>query len=67
MNNVIHPEITVELTGKDGNAFNILGICIQAMKRAKLTQSEINTFQREATSGDYNNLLVTVTNWFEVI
>ena len=25
-----YPDITVQLTGKDGNAFNILGICLQA-------------------------------------
>ena len=29
-----YPNITVELVGKDGNAFNILGICRRAMKRA---------------------------------
>lgn len=28
-----HPEITVKLTGEDGNAFNILGICLRAMRR----------------------------------
>lgn len=26
-----HPEITVQLFGQDGNAFNILGLCHQAM------------------------------------
>ena len=54
-----YPDITVELVGKDGNAFNILGICRRAMKRAHLPESEIEAFTQEATSGDYNHLLIT--------
>ena len=66
MTEVKHPEITVEIIGKNSNAFNILGICLNAMKQAKLPQSEINEFQREATSADYNHLLATVTSWFNI-
>lgn len=61
-----YPEITVELVGKDGNAFNILGICRRAMKRAHLPESEIEAFTQEATSSDYNLLLITCTEWFNV-
>lgn len=61
-----YPEITVELVGKDGNAFNILGICRRAMKRARLPESEIEAFTQEATSSDYNHLLITCTEWFNV-
>ena len=59
-------DITVELVGKDGNAFNILGICRRAMKRADLDEPEIEAFTAEATSGDYNHLLATCCDWFEV-
>ena len=59
-------DITVELVGKDGNAFNILGICRRAMKRAHLPESEIEAFTTEATSSDYDHLLITCTEWFNV-
>ena len=61
-----YPDITVELVGKDGNAFNILGICRRAMKRAHLPESEIEAFTQEATSSNYNHLLITCTEWFNV-
>lgn len=61
-----YSEITVELVGKDGNAFNILGICRRAMKRTHLPQSEIEAFTTEATSNDYNHLLATVCEYFNV-
>ena len=61
-----YPEITVELVGKDGNAFNILGICRRAMKRAHLSESEIEAFTQEATSSNYDHLLITCTEWFNV-
>ena len=63
---VKYPDITVELVGKDGNAFNILGICRRAMKHARLSETEINEFTKEATSGDYNHLLATCTEYFNV-
>ena len=61
-----YSEIRVELVGKDGNAFNVLGICRRAMKRARLPESEIEAFTAEATSGDYNHLLATCCEWFKV-
>lgn len=63
---VKYPNITVELVGKDGNAFNILGSCRRAMKHAELSETEINEFTKEATSGDYNHLLATCTEYFNV-
>ena len=61
-----YPDITVELVGKDGNAFNILGICRRAMKRAHLSESEIEAFTTEATSSNYDHLLATVCEYFNV-
>lgn len=59
-----YPEIEVQLTGKDGNAFFILGSCGQAARRAKLPKEEIDTFMEEAKAGDYNHLLATCMKWF---
>lgn len=61
-----HPEITVKLTGEDGNAFNILGICLRAMRQAGLSQEERDAFRAEATSGSYDHLLATCLEWFNV-
>lgn len=66
MNKVKYPDITVQLVGLDGNAFSILGRCRAAMKRAHLPESEINEFTKEAVSGDYNHLLATCCEWFNV-
>lgn len=61
-----YPNITVQLTGKDSNAFNILGICLQAMRKAGLPQEERDKFQKEATSSNYDHLLATCMDWFDV-
>lgn len=66
MTEIKYPNITISLVGQNGNAFNILGICTQAMKQANLLQTEIDNFMTEATSGDYNHLLQTVMAWFDV-
>lgn len=61
-----YPDITVQLTGGDGNAFAIIGKCLQAMRRANVPQEERDKFQAEATSGDYNHLLTTCIDWLNV-
>ena len=66
MTKIKYPEITVQLSGQDGNAFMILGLCKRAMERAHLPQEEINQFMKKAMSGDYNNLLATAMTWFDV-
>lgn len=63
---VKYPEITVELVGKDGNAFAILGMVNGAMLRAGVPLKDREEFQREAMSGDYNHLLRTVMQYVEV-
>lgn len=63
---VKYPNITVALVGNNGNAFFILGTCLRAMRRAGLTKEEQDAFQKEATSGDYNHLLNTCMEWFNV-
>ena len=58
-----YPDITVKLVGEDGNAFAILGRILHAMRRAKVSEADQQLFQKEATSGDYDNLLQTCMNW----
>lgn len=61
-----YPDITVELIGQNDNAFNILGICLRAMREADLPQEERDAFEKEATSGNYDHLLATCIKWFNV-
>ena len=53
------------LLGDDGNAFSILGKARRALLLAG-RDDEWGAFQAEATSGDYDHLLATVMDWFEV-
>ncbi len=59
-----YPNITVQLTGRDGNAFVILGLCQRAAKDAGLPPEELDAFYKEATSGNYDHLLQIVMRWF---
>ena len=61
-----HPDITVTLTGEDGNAFAILGRCRAAARNAGLSDAEIAAFMDEAMAGDYDHLLQTAMRWFEI-
>lgn len=56
---VTYPQVTVELTAINGNAFAILGVVRSAMGRAGVSDENIAAFVTEATSGDYDHLLQT--------
>jgi hypothetical protein len=62
----MHPDVTVELTSVDGNAFSIIGACRQTAKQQGLSQEDITRFVDEATSGDYDHLLATCMHWFTI-
>ncbi|KAB8333647.1 hypothetical protein SD80_012465 [Scytonema tolypothrichoides VB-61278] len=61
-----HPDSIVHLTGNDGNAFMILGLCQRAARKAGLPAEELQAFHEEATSGDCQHLLATVMRWFSI-
>ena len=58
--------IRVRLTGRDGNAFAVLGRVRQALKRGGQSAEFIEAFTAKATSGDYYHLLATVMEVVEV-
>lgn len=51
----------VDLTGQDGNAFVLLGMAKRWSRDLGLDFAKI---QEEATSGDYENLLSVLDNYF---
>ena len=61
-----YPEVEVQLTRIDGNAFVIMGAVRRALKRAGVGSGEIDSFTAEATSGNYDHLLQTCMQWVEV-
>lgn len=63
---VKYPGIKVQLTGQDGNAFAIIGNVKRALSRAKVSREEQEQFVKEATSGDYDNVLATAMRWVTV-
>ena len=56
----------LKLIGKDGNAFNLLGLAKRDAKRAGWPQEKVNAFMKQATSGDYDHLLQTCMKYFDV-
>jgi hypothetical protein len=61
-----YPDVTVQLTGTDGNAFSIVGKVQRALRRANVFEGEVQAFVTEATSGDYDNVLSTAMRWVDV-
>ncbi len=61
-----YPDIGVQLTGEDGNAFAIMGAVTKALSRAGVERDEIDQFRSEAMSGDYDHLLQTCMKWVDV-
>ena len=58
-------DIEIKIIGADGNIFNLLGICRRALQKAN-RMDLWNEFYAEATSGDYNHALATITEYFEI-
>ena len=53
------------LVGINGNAFSVMGYVIQAMKDCNFSKSDQDAYYDEATSGDYDNLLVTSIKYID--
>jgi hypothetical protein len=58
-----YPDIKVQMVGRDGNAFSIIGRVTKALRNARVPVEERKKFQAEATKTDYNNVLQTVMRW----
>jgi hypothetical protein len=67
MNEVKYPNVSVDLIGRDGNAFLILGRVMKEMRRGGVSAEGIEDFRKDATSGDYDNLLRVVMNYVRVV
>jgi len=66
MTEPLYPEIEVQLSGEDGNAFFIIARVAEALKRGRVSREEQDEFQEEAMSGDYDHVLQTCMKWVNV-
>jgi hypothetical protein len=60
-----YSNVTVELVGRDGNAFAIIGRVRRALREAGVPEEEIRRFVEEAMAGDYDDMLRTVMRYVE--
>ena len=61
-----YPDAVAQLSGADGNAFQIIATVRRALREVRVPADEINRFQDEAMSGDYDALLRTAMEWVTV-
>lgn len=66
MEEVKFPDVTVELVGRDGNAFAIMGAVAAALRKAGYADS-VEEYMKEAMDGDYDNLLRVTCQTVNVI
>jgi hypothetical protein len=62
----IYENISVKLTGEDGNAFAIMAKVSSALRKGGVPDSDIGKYQKESMSGDYDNLLATAMKWVDI-
>lgn len=55
------------LVGVDGNAYAIMGYVRIAMRRAGMSREDIDAYTKDATSSDYNHLLVVSSEMIDKV
>lgn len=58
---------SLQLSGRDGNAFGILARARKAAQNAGWKPSEVTSMLNEARSGNYDHLLQTMHKYFDVL
>jgi hypothetical protein len=66
MSDVKHPEVEVQLSGNDSNAYMIIGLVVEGLRKNRVDKAEIEAFRKEAKSGDYDNVIETAMKWVTV-
>ena len=61
-----YPEITVQLSGAEGNAYAVMAKVSTALRRAGVSDADVGLYRDESLSGDYDHLLRTAMAWVNV-
>lgn len=56
----------VDLSDSDGNAYNVIGLCMRAARKAGWSREKLDAVRTEMQSGDYDHLLQTAMKHFNV-
>lgn len=59
-------DIDVQLTGQNGNVYNLMSLVIIALREHGVSKEEQEQFKEECRSGDYDNALRTMGKWVNV-
>lgn len=67
MSKIKYPDIKVQLTGLNGNIFNLLGAVTKAMRRAGIAHEEINKMRDQVLGCvAYQEAIDTLARWVEI-
>ena len=58
-------QITADLDSPEGNAFVLIGKVRRELEKLDVSEEEVEEFDKEAKSGDYENVLATVSKWVD--
>ena len=61
-----YPNVEVQLSGEDGNAFFIIGRTADALERGGVSADEVQKYKDEARSRDYAHVIATTSDWVTV-
>ena len=61
------PDVEVKLVGQNGNAYAILAAVRRGLRKAEVSNADVDRFVEEATAGDYDNLLRVCMAWVVVV
>ena len=66
MTNTKRNKPSVDLAGKDGNAFAIVGRCVSVARKNGWSTDQVAEFREKALADDYDNLLRVCMEYFDV-
>ena len=61
-----YDNVTVRLSGTDGNAFAVMSKVSSALRKEGASASDVEDYLAESMSGDYDALLRTAHKWVNV-
>jgi len=59
----MYPDIEVQLSGEDGNAFFIISRVRKALRKNGVSEHDVKTFTEEASAGNYDDVIQTCMKW----
>ncbi|NOR80556.1 MAG: hypothetical protein GQ529_06930 [Methyloprofundus sp.] len=63
----IYPNITVKLSGRDGNIFSVLGTVSASLRKNKVPEAEIDKFTTEALDAScYHTAIQVCFSWVNI-